>query len=202
MTTIEASAAAAPTCPTHLRIRAGHTVLLDERLLLRDSCLSIAAGLVRVAISRPEQEALDADTITLGFLQAGDHLPLDLLRTSRLHLQALTPTELEAGCPPLPPAGASSLHDWTVALLMIRHLSDAEQRIAALLQLLVQRLGRRNGEWYELPLRLTHAQLAELSGHTRVTVTRQLCRWRDQGLIEQEDGPQRALRIAPALVEG
>jgi len=135
MTTTEA-----PTCPTHLRIRAGHTVLLDERLLLRDSCLSIAAGLVRVAISRPELEPLEATTITLGFLQEGDHLPLDVLRNSRLHLQALTPTELEAGCPPLPPVGSSSLHDWTVALLMIRHLGEAEQRITALLRLLVQRL--------------------------------------------------------------
>ena len=77
-----------------------------------------------------------------------------------------------------------------------------ELRIAALLQLLVQRLGHRRGSWYELPIRLTHAELAELSGHTRVTVTRQLSRWRDQGLIEQDEGPQRCLRIAPALVEG
>jgi CRP-like cAMP-binding protein len=71
-----------------------------------------------------------------------------------------------------------------------------------LLQLLVQRLGHRRGAWYDLPIRLTHAELAELSGHTRVTVTRQLSRWRDQGLIEQGEGPQRCLRIAPALVEG
>lgn len=80
-------------------------------MLASNSCLSITAGLVRVWISRPEQEALEATPITLGFLQAGDHLPLDLLRTARLHLQALTPTQLEAGCPSLPPAGASSLHD-------------------------------------------------------------------------------------------
>ena len=187
--------------PTSLQIRAGHTMLLDEQLLLSDSCLSVTAGLVRVGLSHPQQEALDAQPITLGFLQAGDHLPLDLLRTARLHLQALAPTRLEAASPTLPPAGASSLHDWTVALLLIRHLGEAEQRITALLQLLVQRLGRRNGRWYELPLRLTHAELAELSGHTRVTVTRQLSRWRESGLIEQDVGPQRLLRIAPQLVE-
>ena len=184
-----------------LQIRAGHTMLLDEQLLQRGHCLSIAAGLVRVGMSNPEQEALDAQPITLGFLQAGDHLPLDLLRTTRLHLLALAPTRLEAGCPALPPIGASSLHDWTVALLIIRHLGEAEQRITALLQLLVQRLGVRKGEWYELPLRLTHADLAELSGHTRVTVTRQLSKWRDCGLIEQVNSPSRSLRIAPELVE-
>ncbi|MEB3166210.1 MAG: Crp/Fnr family transcriptional regulator [Cyanobacteriota bacterium] len=188
--------------PTSLRIRAGHTMLLDAQLLQRDSCLSIAAGLVRVALSSPDEDALDADTITLGYLQTGDHLPLDLLRNGRLHLQALVPTQLESGCPALPPVGASSLHEWTVDLLMIRRLGEAEQRITALLQLLVQRLGRRRGAWYELPLRLTHADLAELSGHTRVTVTRQLSRWRDQGLVVQDNGPLRTLRIAPALVEG
>ena len=185
----------------HLQIKAGHTMLLDEAVLLRSSCLSITAGLVRVAISRPEQEALQAHPITLGFLQTGDHLPLDLLRHARLHLQALSPAQLMAGCSAMPPAGASSLNDWTVALLMIRHLGDAEQRIAALLQLLVQRLGRRSGHWYELPLKFTHADLAELSGHTRVTVTRQLSKWRVTGLIQQDSGPERTLRIAPLLVE-
>ena len=184
-----------------LQIRAGHTMLLDEQLLQRGHCLSITDGLVRVGMSNPDEEALDAQPITLGFLQAGDHLPLDLLRTTRLHLLALTPTRLEAGCPALPPIGASSLHDWTVALLMIRHLGEAEQRITALMQLLVQRLGIRKGNWYELPLRLTHADLAQLCGHTRVTVTRQLSKWRESGLIEQDNNASRNLRIAPELVD-
>ena len=184
-----------------LQIRAGHTMLLDEQLLQRGHCLSITDGLVRVGMSNPDEEALDAQPITLGFLQAGDQLPLDLLRTTRLHLLALTPTRLEPGCPALPPIGASSLHDWTVALLMIRHLGEAEQRITALMQLLVQRLGIRKGNWYELPLRLTHADLAQLCGHTRVTVTRQLSKWRESGLIEQDNTASRNLRIAPELVD-
>jgi hypothetical protein len=33
-------------------------------------------------------------------------------------------------------------------------------------------------------------------------VTRQLSKWRDSGLIEQDNGPIRHLRIAPELVEG
>ena len=75
------------------------------------------------------------------------------------------------------------------------------QRITALMQLLVQRLGIRKGEWYELPLRLTHADLAQLCGHTRVTVTRQLSKWRESGLIEQDNTASRNLRIAPELVD-
>ena len=184
-----------------MQIRAGHTLLLDEALLKRGSCLSISSGLVRVGMSNPDQEALDAQPITLGFLQTGDHLPLELLRNNRLHLQALSTTQLDTECPSLPPAGASSLTDWTVALLCIRHLSDAEQRIASLLQLLVQRLGNRNGNWYELPLRFTHAELAELSGHTRVTITKQLSRWKQSGLIQQKRGTDNTLRIAPQLIE-
>ncbi|MEY3545126.1 MAG: hypothetical protein RLZZ247_1283 [Cyanobacteriota bacterium] len=193
MTTTEASAA--------LSIRAGNTLLLDADLLERNQCLTVHSGLVRVSASRPEQEALAAQPVTLGFLQAGDQLPLDLLRTTRLHLEALTAAQLVEGCPMNPAAGTINLHEWTLSLLLLRNLNDAGQRIGALLQLLVERLGRRNGAWYELPLRLTHAELADLSGHTRVTVTKQLSRWRSLGLIEQDAGPGRTLRIAPELLE-
>ena len=186
---------------TTLSIQAGHTMLLDDQLLERTHCLSVEAGLVRVGVSNPDQEALQANLITLAILQSGDHLPLDLQRSSRLHLQALTSTRLVGETSAMPAAGANSLHDWTLDLLLIRHLGEAEQRIQALLQLLVERLGRRSGQWYELPVRLTHAELAELSGHTRVTVTRQLNRLREQGLISQDPGPNRSLRIAPELVE-
>jgi len=196
-----------------LTIRAGHTVLLDDSVLLDDarleqhSCLSIRSGLVRVAISQPDQDVLQTAPITLGFLQTGDHLSLDLLRTVRLHLHALTPTLLESHGTPIPPLGASSLQEWTVALLMIRHLGEAEQRLQALLGLLVRRLGRRGPDGYALPLRLTHAELAELSGQNRVTVTRQLSRWRERGLIKRAclgegDDSERGLRLAPELIDG
>jgi hypothetical protein len=183
------------------------TALRVEGLAEHSGCLSISRGLVRVAISPPEQEALQAPTITLGFLQTGDHLSLDLLRTVRLHVQALTPALLESHGSPIPPDGASSLQEWTVALLMIRHLGEAQQRLRALLQLLVRRLGRRGPEGYVLPLRLTHADLAELSGQNRVTVTRQLSRWRVLGLIGPcspggDGGSERGLRLAPELIDG
>ena len=192
--------------PTTLRIAPGHTVLLDAASLERSSmelshCLSVAQGLLRVAVSGPDVEALDSESITLGFLQAGDRLPLDLLRRSRFHLEALTPVRLEEGGGLLPPEGATSLHDWTVALLLIRHLGEAEQRLAALLQLLVERLGHRCGDWYELPLHLSHQRLAELVGHTRVTVTRQLSKWRQAGLVGGDTNAQGGLRLAPDLVE-
>jgi hypothetical protein len=183
------------------QIAVGHTMVLDADVLQRSSCLNVARGLMRVAISGLEWEPLDAPAITLGFLQAGDQLNLDLLRRSRLHLEALLPVELKDDEERLPSEGSTNLNDWTVALLMIRHLGEAEARIAALMQLLVERLGRRCGDWYELPMVLTHAQLAELSGHTRVTVTRQLSKWRKAGLISGQSCPGGGMRLAPQLME-
>ena len=184
-----------------LQIRPGHSLLLDDHLYPRQGCLRLASGMVRVVISDPCQEALDAPALTLGYLQQGDHLSLELLRHSRLHLQALNHTELvldgviDAGL------GGSSLQEWTVALLMIRNRNTARQRIIALLQLLVQQLGQRHSDWYALPLRFTHAELAELSGLTRATVSRQLSEWRKNGLIDPGGGAAPRLRIAPQLLE-
>lgn len=183
-----------------LLIREGSTLLLDQQQLQRHRCLTVTAGLVRVWASSLEEEALQAHPVTLAFLKAGDQIPLDQLRRKRLHLQALSASRLVESRQGLA-ADGNSLHDWTLDMLLIRNLSDAERRISALLQLLVTRLGHRRGAWYELLLPLTHAELAELCGHTRVTVTRQFSRWRQQGLLEQDCGPQRLLRVAPALME-
>ncbi len=192
--------------PFSLRIREGHTLQLDGHLLRSltgqgQHGLVLEDGLVRVTIQVSAPDEAAAARITLAFLGVGDWLPLDLLRHERLHLQALSPARLVAQPSSPPPDGSFSLHDWMVAMLRIRHLPEAEQRIGAVLQLLVQRLGRRCGRWYALPLRLTHAELAELSGHNRVTVTRQLSRWRGLGLIAPEEGTAGGLWVAPALVE-
>ncbi|MFM7674174.1 MAG: helix-turn-helix domain-containing protein [Synechococcus sp.] len=190
-----------------MRITEGHTLLLDAQVLLRCHCLHVQQGLLRVAVSEASAgdpfDGLAEEAVTLGFLRGGDHLPLDLLRRSWLHLEALTPVELleGEGGHALPEEGASSLTDWAVALLLVRHLSDAEQRLQALLQLLAERLGHRCGPWVELPLRLTHGRIAELVGHTRVTVTRQLSKWRQAGLIAPEASAQGGLRLSPKLLE-
>ncbi|MFM7312992.1 MAG: helix-turn-helix domain-containing protein [Cyanobium sp.] len=192
--------------PFSLDIREGHTLELDARLLTAlarqgHNGLALEDGLVRVSVQVADPlQAVDAP-ITLAYLRAGDWLPLDLLRHECLHLQALSPARLRTRESGVPPDGAFSLHDWMVAMLRIRQLPEAEQRIGAVLQLLVQRLGHRCGGWYALPLRLTHAELAELSGHNRVTVTRQLSRWRGLGLIAAETGIGGELWLSPALVE-
>ena len=92
------------------------------------------------------------------------------------------------------------MQDWTLQFLRIRHLAKAEQRLHALLGLLVFRLGRRCGAWCDLPFRLSHDRLAELIGTTRVTTTRLMSQFRLAQLLEV---PRQGawMRLAPALVD-
>jgi len=168
-----------------LCIPKGHTLMLDGDHLRQLTSLQVGRGLIRVAFTTSQPNGEATDPITLGFLKTGDPLSLELLRSA-------SPSE---------DADTVGLSEWTAALLRIQHLSDSEQRLRALIQLLFYRLGNRCGEWYELPVRLKHERLAELVNHTRVTVTRHMARWRQAGLIEAGPAGSPCLRFAPLLIE-
>ena len=138
--------------------------------------------------------------MTLAFLQAGDQLRSDRLSCPVVCLEALTPVVLGRGVEPFENGGLDPVQDWTLQLLRIRHLKSAEQRLHALLALLVLRLGRRNGSWCDLPFRLSHERIGELIGTTRVTCTRMLSRIRKAQLLEVPSGDS-GLRLAPELIE-
>jgi CRP-like cAMP-binding protein len=86
------------------------------------------------------------------------------------------------------------------AAAALDNLAADNARLHALLALLVRRLGRRCGDWCDLPFRLTHERIGELIGTTRVTTTRLISRIRAAQLIEVPSG-EAGLRLAPALVE-
>jgi hypothetical protein len=159
-------------------------------------CFQIEHGLLKVSLSTTNNQS-----ITLGFLQAGDQLPLEFQRRATMRLEAITSVQLIECNVDAPQPGHHSLNDWTVDLLLIRHLTTAEQRLIALLRLLAERIGQRQKEWYVLPLQLTHAQIADLIGHTRVTVTQHVSILRRARLIETGRGPSGDMRLAPKLVE-
>jgi CRP-like cAMP-binding protein len=177
-------------------IAEGHSLLLEPDRQDGVRCFLIERGLLKVSLS-----STDGQPITLGFLQAGDQLPLEFQRRATMHLEAITPVQLSEYGVEGPQPGQHSLNDWAVDLLLIRRLTTAEQRLTALLRLLAERIGRRQKDWYVLPLQLTHAQIADLIGHTRVTVTQQLSLLRRARLIETCRGPAGDLRLAPGLVE-
>ena len=138
--------------------------------------------------------------MTLAFLQSGDQLRTDRLCSDGVCVEALTSLVFQTDAELQPADGIDPVNEWTLQLLRIRHLGSAEQRLHALLALLVRRLGRRCGNWCDLPFRLTHERIGELIGTTRVTTTRLISRIRRDHLIEIPSG-EPGLRLAPSLVE-
>ncbi len=71
----------------------------------------------------------------------------------------------------------------TEALLAITGLKRVEERLQHLLKLLKQELGQPIAEGSRLSVRLTHQNLANAIGTTRVTITRLLGEFQRQGCI-------------------
>ncbi len=178
-----------------VRLPAGHSVLLQGMPGDGATCLEVLEGVARVFCPCEETEGM-----TLAFLQAGDQLRTDRLCSEGVCVEALTPLRFRSQVGPLAAEGVDAVNEWTLQLLRIRHLGSAEQRLHALLGLLVRRLGRRCGAWCVLPFRLTHDRIGELIGTTRVTTTRLISRIRREELLEVPSG-EPGLRLAPALVE-
>ena len=177
-----------------VRMPVGQTVLLDPALRPGGSCIEVLEGMARVYCPCEETEGM-----TLAFLQPGDQLRTDRLCSEGICVEALTPLVFSSDAEPRG-SGFDPVNEWTLQLLRIRHLGSAEQRLHALLSLLVRRLGRRCGEWCDLPFRLTHERIGELIGTTRVTTTRLISRIRQAQLLQVPAG-ESGLRLAPELVE-
>jgi hypothetical protein len=178
-----------------VRMPAGQTVLIDPAARGGRSCLEVLEGVARVYCPCEETEGM-----TIAFLQAGDQLRTDRLCSEGVCVEALTPLCFRSDAAIRDGQGFDAVNEWTLQLLRIRHLGSAEQRLHALLSLLVRRLGRRCGGWCDLPFRLTHERIGELIGTTRVTTTRLISRIRQAQLLQVPAG-ESGLRLAPELVE-
>ncbi len=180
---------------TPVRMPTGQTVLLDPKSRSGQSCLEVIEGIARVYCPCEETEGM-----TLAFLQAGDQLRTERLCSEGVCVEALTPVRFHNAEEVIEATGYDAVNEWTLQLLRIRHLGTAEQRLQALLALLVNRLGRRCGDWCDLPFRLTHERIGELIGSTRVTSTRLISRLRSAKLLNAPTG-EPILRLAPTLIE-
>ena len=178
-----------------VRVPAGQSVLIDANLHASSSSIEVLEGVARVYCPCEETEGM-----TIAFLQSGDHLRTDRLCSEGVCVEALTPLCFRNHREISDLQGFDAVNEWTLQLLRIRHLGSAEERLHALLALLVNRLGRRCGDWCDLPFRLTHERIGELIGATRVTTTRLISRFRSARLIEVPSGTS-GLRLAPALIQ-
>ncbi len=178
-----------------VRMPTGQSVLIDPSSRAGGSCLEVIEGIARVYCPCEETEGM-----TLAFLQEGDQLRTDRLCSEGVCVEALTPLCFKNDAEASVADGYDAVNEWTLQLLRIRHLGSAEQRLQALFALLVNRLGRRCGNWCNLPFRLTHERIGELIGSTRVTSTRLISRLRSADLLNVPTG-EPILRLSPALIE-
>ena len=178
-----------------VRMPTGQSVSIDPSSRKDGSCLEVLEGVARVYCPCEETEGM-----TLAFLQSGDQLRTDRLCSEGVCVEALTPLCFRSNVEPNQTDGFDAVNEWTLQLLRIRHLGSAEQRLQALFALLVNRLGRRCGDWWQLPFRLTHERIGELIGSTRVTSTRLISRLRTSKLLIVPAG-EPILRLAPTLIE-
>jgi len=124
-----------------VRMPAGQCVLIDPAARGGSSCLEVIEGVARVYCPCEDTEGM-----TIAFLQAGDQLRTDRLCSEGVCVEALTPLCFRRHSEAGEGQGVDAVNEWTLQLLRIRHLGQAEQRLQALLTLLVNRLGRRCGD--------------------------------------------------------
>ena len=130
----------------------------------------------------------DGTVVALGVWGKGDLVGKALSKTDPLQIECLTRVEAT----PVP----ATADEQTVAallkhlqqaedLLMIRSHKRTEQTLVRLLNWLAKRFGHEVENGQLIDLRLTHQDIAELLGTTRVTITRMLTQLEQQNLIQR-----------------
>jgi CRP-like cAMP-binding protein len=130
----------------------------------------------------------DGTTVTLGLWTAGDIVGRMLSKAEPYQIECLTPVEVTA----LP---LDRWHQVNEALirhiqqyqefLEILHCRSVETSLLRLLTWLANKFGQDVEQGHMIDLRLTHQEIAEIIGTTRVTVTRLLKEFENQGIIER-----------------
>jgi CRP-like cAMP-binding protein len=166
-----------------LRLRASESVPLPA-----DHLWIVASGLIVTCTSYQS-----GDVALLGLLGPSDPLGHPLTEVEPYGAIALTPVQLAAyRRSSVGQQAALAQHLLQAiarrqrqreALLAARGERRIEDRLRVLLQLLAQDFGETSDAGTRLQIRLTHQQLADLLGTTRVTVTQVLNSWLADGYL-------------------
>ncbi len=130
----------------------------------------------------------DGTVVTTGLYGPGDVVGQALSMVDPYQIECVTPVEAIL----LTLENDQIPSEWLLAhlqqaedLIVIRSYRRVETMLVKLLGWLAKRFGRDIEAGNLIDLRLTHQDLAELMGTTRVTVTRILGQLEEQGLIER-----------------
>jgi hypothetical protein len=169
----------------HLSLQAGAAVPSNLNWRIED-------GYLRVASWSDHGEAC-----TFGLWGPGELVIPSLITVKPLQLLALSSTRIEETTPG-PEERETFLLDQclqTSTLLRLSRTRPAESRLFQLLLWIGERFGRVNSRGVSLSfedMNLTHRHLAEISGLTRVTVTKAISHFRQDGYL-LKDGPDELL---------
>lgn len=83
-------------------------------------------------------------------------------------------------------------HSWSQIRLL--HFKDAANRIMASMKVMADERGEKHADGVLLKLRLTHQNIADMTGLTRETVTRIVDKWKKSGLISLDENKHLLLR--------
>ena len=138
-------------------------------------------------------------TTTLGLWGPGERVIPSLLGNRSLQLLALSAVAIRE-CSPTPQERLQALEhqvDQLAKLLELSQMRRADERLFSLLLWLGQRFGRISLGGMSLSfqaMNLTHRNLAEITGMTRVTVTKALIRFRQDGRLRKHGDNEILLR--------
>ena len=129
-----------------------------------------------------------AEVFTLGIWGPGEIVMPELLMHQPIELRALSSVQVEEWTPDPGELGAcSAIHLQQMGMLLqLTRIRPAEARLFKLLIWLGERFGRSTDQGRSVPLEamnLTHRQLAEMASVSRVTVTKALGQFRQQGWL-------------------
>ena len=131
-----------------------------------------------------------ADIYTLGIWGPGDIVIPELLSQKPMELRALSGVKVHEWAPqPDEWQAFSSTHIQQMGVLLeLTRIRPAEARLFHLLIWLSERFGCQTEQGRSVPLEamnLTHRQLAEMASVSRVTVTKALGHFRQQGWLQR-----------------
>ncbi len=160
-----------------------------QRVFKKRECIPLDGILWRIEMGmvRTLTLAEDGTIVSLGFWGVKDVIGQPLSCIQPYQIECLTKVKAIA----LKPDDCWDLHQVMLShihqmqeLLRVRH-GLIQQRLLQFLDWLANKFGFRVEQGRIIPLRLTHQDLAEVLGTTRVTVTRLLQQFQRQGIINQ-----------------
>jgi CRP-like cAMP-binding protein len=163
---------------------------LDKRFSVRSiiSCDSPRLFRITSGVARTLTYLDDGTPVIFGLWGPGDAVGEVLSEVTPYYIESFTPVEGTLFTPSDPTEIAHLTKRYlrqVEELMVIRSNKTIDMRLIRLLSWISQRFGEDNALGNLINLRLTHQDLAELLGTTRVTVTRTLGEIEGRGLIQR-----------------